>query len=75
MTWLNSAAVCERYNISPRTLYRWTAQCLLPEPVRFNSRKFWSVEQLDKLDQARLAVSQPTAREMLDSNNSVNSRP
>lgn len=66
MTWLNSAAVCERYNISPRTLYRWTDLGLLPDPVQFNKRKFWSREQLDACDRARLAVAQPSARQMLD---------
>jgi DNA-binding transcriptional MerR regulator len=66
MSWLDSAAVCERYNISTRTLSRWTDQGLLPAPVYFNRRKYWSREQLETRDKARLAVSQPTARQMID---------
>ena len=66
MSWLNSAAVCQRYQIGSRTLYRWVAHGVLPEPVYMRGRKYWPVEQLDACDQARMAVSQPSARQMID---------
>ena len=66
MSWLNSAAVCERYNIGPRTIYRWVAAGVLPVPVYMRGRKYWPIEQLNACDKARMAVAQPSAREMPD---------
>ena len=48
------------------TLDRWVKRGLLPPPVYIGGRRYWSSDQLDAHDQARLAVSQPTARQMID---------
>jgi hypothetical protein len=48
------------------TLDRWVKRGLLPSPIYIGGRRYWSSEQLDAHDQARLAVSQPSARQMLD---------
>ena len=74
MPWLPSTAVRRRYvglhnpdkPISAMTLDRWVKRGLLPSPVYIGGRRYWSSEQLDAHDQARLAISQPTARQMLD---------
>lgn len=64
MTWLPSSAVRERYRgikhdkISFRTIDRWVERGILPKPVRIGTRRYWSSEQLDQYDQARLAVAQ-----------------
>jgi predicted DNA-binding transcriptional regulator AlpA len=72
MTWLNSSAVRERYRgahnqpISLRTLHHWVTRGRIPRPVKIGPRNYWASEQLDAHDQARTAVSQPSARQMLD---------
>jgi len=62
MAWLPSSLVRERYRglkpnskISFRTLDRWVERGLLPPPVYFGGRKYWSSEQLDQRDAARAA--------------------
>ena len=67
MSWLTTAAVCERYDVGPRTVYRWTEQGILPQPVRFNGHyKYWNREELDARDKAHVAAARPTARQLLD---------
>lgn len=72
MTWLSSSAVRERYRgahnqpISLRTLHHWVTRGRLPQPVKIGPRNYWASEIVDKHDRARLAVSQPSARELLD---------
>lgn len=74
MPWLPSTAVRGRYRglfnsnkpISPMTLDRWVKRGLLPPPVYIGGRRYWDSGQLDAYDEARRAVAQPTARQILD---------
>ncbi len=83
MAWLPSTAVRERYRglkqnkISFRTLDRWVERGFLPPPVYIGGRRYWSSEQLEAHDAARLEVanpSLPTARETLDAERDDRSR-
>ena len=77
MPWLPSTAVRRRYvglhnpdkPISAMTLDRWVKRGLIPSLVYIGGRKYWSSEQLEAHDQARLAVSQPSAPRMIDATN------
>ena len=70
--WLSSSAVRERYRgplnqpISLRTLHHWVTRGRIPRPVKIGPRNFWSSEQLEAHEQARLAVAQPSARQLMD---------
>ena len=55
--WLPAKGVCNRYDISERTIDRWVETQILPTPVDIRGRRYWSSEQLDQRDEARLAVA------------------
>ena len=55
--WLPAKAVSKRYDISERTVDRWVETQILPTPVYIRGRRYWSSEQLDQRDEARLAVA------------------
>lgn len=49
-------AVCERYSISTRTVWRRVKKGLLPEPIYFDgpqSGARWKLSDLDRLDAER----------------------
>ena len=56
--WLPAKGVCNRYDISERTIDRWVETQILPTPVYIRGRRYWSSEQLDERDEARLTVAQ-----------------
>jgi predicted DNA-binding transcriptional regulator AlpA len=57
---LNVRAVCARYsNISDRTVDRWLQSGVLPKPLYIQGHRYWSSEQLDERDKARLAAGRP----------------
>ena len=56
--WLPAKGVCNRYDISERTIDRWVETQILPTPVYIRGRRYWSSEQLDQRDEARLNVAQ-----------------
>jgi predicted DNA-binding transcriptional regulator AlpA len=64
--WLPIRGVCNRYNVSERTVDRWTEAGALPQPVCIRRRKYWSEQDLDEHDEARKTVAQPWTCEMLD---------
>ena len=45
--WLPAKGVCNRYDISERTIDRWVETQILPTPVYIRGRRYWSSEQLD----------------------------
>ena len=54
--YLGIRAVCERYSISPRTVWRWIRKGILPEPIYFDgpsSGGRWPVDELDRRDAER----------------------
>ena len=50
--WLPAKGVCNRYDISERTIDRWVETQILPTPVYIRGRRYWSSEQLDQRDEA-----------------------
>ena len=49
--------VAQRYNVSPRTLYRWDERPGLgfPKAIVINGRKYRRVEQLENWERQRVA--------------------
>jgi predicted DNA-binding transcriptional regulator AlpA len=56
---LPTSAVAQRYNVSSRTIERWTEKASLsfPQPMIVNSRKYWSERELDAWDSSRVKRS------------------
>jgi predicted DNA-binding transcriptional regulator AlpA len=50
---LHMRAVCDRYGVTDRTLYRWVDAGELPKPVYIQGRRYWSEEGLNERDEAR----------------------
>jgi len=62
MRWLNTRLVCERYDITIRTVSRWIQDGTLPPPIIIHRRMYWSNEALDARDAARAVPPPPTRR-------------
>jgi len=45
--------LCERYGVVPRTIDRWLAAGLLPEPLRINTIRYWNLDEIEQRDQER----------------------
>jgi hypothetical protein len=45
---LPTRLVCERYNITDRTVDRWLEQGILPTPVRINGLRYWCQHELEQ---------------------------
>jgi predicted DNA-binding transcriptional regulator AlpA len=47
--------VCERYSVTPMTLYRWDHDPDLgfPKPIRIRNRKYRDERELDEFDASR----------------------
>ena len=45
---LPTRSVCERYNITDRTVDRWLEQGILPTPVRINGLRYWRQHELEQ---------------------------
>lgn len=44
-------------DVSDMTIWRWTQQKILPEPVRINGRKYWSAADVRRIKQGKTAVA------------------
>ena len=51
---LPARAVATRYDICLKSLDRWLAEKLLPEPVRIRGRRYWYEDDLVKLERANM---------------------
>lgn len=51
-TFLRKAQVAERYNITPRSVERWSTDGRLPKPQYRGVIPLWDQDQLDALDAA-----------------------
>jgi hypothetical protein len=49
--------VCDRYNVTSMTLWRWDRDPALnfPKPIRIRRRKYRDVDELDAFDEALAA--------------------
>jgi predicted DNA-binding transcriptional regulator AlpA len=45
---LPTRLVCERYNITDRTVDRWLENGILPSPVRINGLRYWHQRELEQ---------------------------
>lgn len=45
---LPTRLVCERYNITDRTVDRWLASGILPPPIRINGLRYWRERELEQ---------------------------
>jgi hypothetical protein len=48
---LPTRLVCERYNISDRTVDRWLESGILPLPLRINGIRYWRTSDLEQREQ------------------------
>ncbi|PZR48483.1 helix-turn-helix transcriptional regulator [Paraburkholderia fungorum] len=70
MQTLDKAAVCERLNISERTLEGWVRDGRFPAPVRLGKRCYWADEAVQKWH-AALFASQLAFNSALASSHAV----
>jgi predicted DNA-binding transcriptional regulator AlpA len=52
-TYSQTRDLCLRYKVSPRTIYRWIEDGILPQPIHINSRLFFDDAALDERDRER----------------------
>ena len=45
---LPTRSVCERYNISDRTVDRWVENGILSRPLRINGLRYWPERELEQ---------------------------
>jgi hypothetical protein len=58
---LTTRMLCERYSISDRTVDRWTASGILPEPMRINNVRYWDELEIETRERQRMNPAQPSA--------------
>ena len=58
MQLLNKEQVCERLNISPRSLENWVKQGRFPPPVRIGKLNHWCESALDRWTQLTFNAQQ-----------------
>jgi predicted DNA-binding transcriptional regulator AlpA len=51
--------VARRYNVNPRTIYRWDDQPALgfPKPIRINNRKYRRLHELEAWERQRVEAA------------------
>ena len=52
---LTSKAVAERYDVTIRTVERWTDAGILPQPMRINHIKYWDEEEIAQTERERMS--------------------
>jgi predicted DNA-binding transcriptional regulator AlpA len=50
---VRARALCERYGVVERTIYRWVAAGILPEPMWINGIRFWDDDEIEQRDRDR----------------------
>jgi len=58
---LTTKLLMDRYNVSDRTIDRWTETGVLPKPMVINRIRFWDEDEIDRRDQERMAEANTTA--------------
>ena len=54
---LTCRALTERYGVVDRTIDRWVATGVLPEPMRINSIRYWDLDELEEFERERKALA------------------
>jgi DNA-binding transcriptional MerR regulator len=60
---LTTRLLCDRYNVTGRTIDRWVEQGVLPKPMVINTVRYWDEDEIDRRDQERLDQVKPRARQ------------
>jgi DNA-binding transcriptional MerR regulator len=50
---LTSRALQQRYGVVDKTIDRWVATGILPEPMRINGYRYWDEEEVEQRDRER----------------------
>jgi predicted DNA-binding transcriptional regulator AlpA len=50
---LTSRALQQRYGVVDKTIDRWVATGVLPEPTRINGNRYWDEEEVEQRDRER----------------------
>jgi predicted DNA-binding transcriptional regulator AlpA len=58
---LRTRAIRQRYDgISSKTVDRWTASGVLPQPLLINGVRFWDQDELEQLERQRISAASNT---------------
>jgi DNA-binding transcriptional MerR regulator len=52
---LPTRTLCQRYDVSARTIDRWLDAGILPPPMVVNHRRYWDEDELEQLERERMA--------------------
>jgi hypothetical protein len=61
---LTCRALTERYGVVDRTIDRWVATGVLPEPMRINSIRYWDLDELEEFERERKAQAGKDSRKV-----------
>jgi DNA-binding transcriptional MerR regulator len=53
---LTSRMLCERYSVVTRTIDRWTAAGILPQPLVINGYRYWDEAEVEQRERERTGV-------------------
>ena len=52
---LTSKAVAERYDVTIRTVERWTDAGILSQPMRIHKVKYWDELEIEQMERVRMS--------------------
>jgi hypothetical protein len=55
-------AMVDRYSVTERTIDRWLASGILPEPLRINGLRYWRLGELEQRERARMGSQAPKSK-------------
>ena len=58
---LRARALCERYDVTGRTIDRWVQAGILPKPMVINHARYWDEDEIDRRDRERMAETNTAA--------------
>ena len=51
---LRMRGLCERYDVCSRTIDRWVATDVLPQPMRINTVRYWDEFEIEQRERERM---------------------
>lgn len=51
---LRTQSLCDRYDITSRTVDRWVQTGILPRPMVINHVRYWDEDEIDRCDEERM---------------------
>ena len=58
---ISKRLVAQRYSVTPRTIDRWAAEGILPEPIKIKNRRYWDLREIEQAEIERMAAQQQPA--------------